>query len=120
MAVNLRELPERLRIAAGERLRALASAPIVRKSIDRANTIAERESERLGRLIAPTWQVAHGWYSKREQREKSLLRILGVVLGATLIGFALTASVISRRPCPAFTHHRPATASSTSRPSAVQ
>jgi type II secretory pathway component PulM len=85
MAVNLRELPERLRIAAGERLRALASAPIVRKSIDRANTIAERESERLGRLIAPTWQVAHGWYSKREQREKSLLRILGVVLGAIVL-----------------------------------
>jgi type II secretory pathway component PulM len=83
--VNFRELPEKLRIAAGERIRALADAPLVRKSIERANTIAGRESGRLGRLIAPAWQVAHGWYSKREQREKIWLRVLGAVLGVIVL-----------------------------------
>src|SRR5580658_6573406 len=80
MAMNLRELPEKLRTAAGERMRALAGAPLVRRSIDRVNAIAQRESERVGQLIAPAWQGAYAWYSKREQREKLLVRILGVVL----------------------------------------
>jgi hypothetical protein len=83
--VNLRELPEKLRIATGERMRAIAGAPLVRRSIDRLNAIAAGESERLGRLIAPAWQAAYGWYSKREQREKALLRILSVVLGVIVL-----------------------------------
>ncbi len=83
--MNLRELPEKLRTAAGERMRALAGAPLVLRSIDRVGTIAARESERLGHLIAPVWQAAHGWYSKREQREKVLLRILGAVLGVIVL-----------------------------------
>jgi type II secretory pathway component PulM len=85
MAVNIRELPEKLRIAAGERMRALAGAPMVRKSVEHVNTIVGRESERLGRRIAPAWQVAHGWYSRREQREKILLRVLGAVLGVIVL-----------------------------------
>jgi type II secretory pathway component PulM len=85
MALNLRELPEKLRIAAGERMRALAGAPLVRKSIERVNTIVERESKRLGGLIAPAWQVARGWYSRREQREKILLRIFGAVLSVIVL-----------------------------------
>jgi Type II secretion system (T2SS), protein M len=85
MAVNLRELPEKLWMAAGERMRALAGAPIVRKSIDRANTIVGRGFEQLALRIAPAWQAAHGWYSKREQREKVLLRALGAVLGVIVL-----------------------------------
>jgi hypothetical protein len=85
MAVNLRELPEKVRIAAGERLRAMAGSPTVRKSIDRVNTLVEGESERFGRLIAPVYQTAHGWYSKREPREKFLLRIFSVVLGVIVL-----------------------------------
>jgi type II secretory pathway component PulM len=85
MALNLRELPEKLRIAAGERMRAFADAPLVRKSIERMKTIVERESERSARLIAPARQIARGWYSKREQREKILLRLLGVVLGVIVL-----------------------------------
>jgi hypothetical protein len=83
--MNFRELPEKMRIAAAERMRSLARAPLVRKSIERVNTIAERESDRVGRLIAPAWQTAHGWYSKREQREKLLLRIFGMVLGVIVL-----------------------------------
>jgi type II secretory pathway component PulM len=85
MAVNIREMPEKLRVAAGERMRSLAGTALVRKSIERVNTVVGRESERLGGLIAPAWQVAHGWYSKREQREKVMLRILGGVLGLIVL-----------------------------------
>src|SRR5579863_2981616 len=85
MAMNLRELPERLRIAAVQRMRALANAPLVHRSIERVNTIAAREAERMGGLVAPAWQAAHGWYAKREQREKALLRLLGIVLGAIVL-----------------------------------
>ncbi len=85
MAVNLRELPEKLLAAAGERLRALADAPFVRRSSERVNAAIERGSARVGRLIAPAWQAAHGWYSKREQREKVLLRVLGAVLGVIVL-----------------------------------
>jgi hypothetical protein len=85
MALNFRELPEKLRIAVGERISALAGAPIVRKPIDRIGSLVSRESERLGRYITPAWQVAHGWYAKREQREKLLLRLLGVVLGVIVL-----------------------------------
>ena len=85
MAPNFRELPEKLRITAGERMRALAEAPAVRKMVERVDAIAGRGSERIGRLTAPAWNVAHGWYSKREPREKILLRVLGVVLGVIVI-----------------------------------
>ena len=85
MPVNFRELPERLRIAAGERVRALANLPAVRKSIDRIGAFAGRSSAQLGRRLAPTWQSAYGWYAKREQREKVLLRVLGAVLGVIVL-----------------------------------
>src|SRR5579863_1998821 len=85
MAVNLREMPEKLRVAAGERMRAIADATVVRKSIERMNTLVGRASERVGTLIAPAWQIAQGWYSKREQREKVLLRMLGAVLGVIVL-----------------------------------
>jgi type II secretory pathway component PulM len=85
MAVNLKELPEKLRTAAGERMRALVGAPMVRKSIDRAKTIVGRRAGELGHRIAPAWQAAHGWYSKREQREKILLRVFGAVLGVIVL-----------------------------------
>jgi type II secretory pathway component PulM len=85
MAVNLRELPEKFRIAIGERLHAMAEAPLVRRSSERLNGLIERAAERVGVLIAPAWQAAHGWYSKREQREKVLLRVLGAVLGVIVL-----------------------------------
>jgi hypothetical protein len=85
MAVNLRELPEKFRIAIGERLHAMAEAPFVRRSSERLNGLIERAAERVGVLIAPAWQAAHGWYSKREQREKVLLRVLGAVLGVIVL-----------------------------------
>jgi len=81
MALNFRELPEKLRNAAGGRMHALAGTPIVRKSVDRVRS----ESERLARYIEPALQTAHGWYAKREQREKLLLRLLGVVLGVIVL-----------------------------------
>lgn len=85
MAANLRALAEKLRIAIGGRLHAVAEAPLVRRSGERVNRIIERETERVGRLIAPAWQAAHGWYSKREHREKVLLRMLGAILAVILI-----------------------------------
>jgi hypothetical protein len=85
VAVTIREWPERLRIAIGERVRAFASASIVRKPIDRVSALAARQSARLGGHIAPLWQVVHGWYSKREQREKFLLRLLAAVLSVILL-----------------------------------
>jgi Type II secretion system (T2SS), protein M len=85
MAVNLRELPEKLRMAAGERIRALADAPLVRKSIDLFNALVGRSAAQLGRRLAPAWQAGYAWYSKREQREKVLLRVLGAVLSVIVL-----------------------------------
>ncbi len=85
MALNFRELPEKIRIAAGERLRAIADAPLVKNIGARVKASARREGERIARLAAPVWTVAHGWYAKREQREKVLLRLLGAVLGVIVI-----------------------------------
>ncbi len=85
MAFNIRELPEKLRIAASERLRALAGLPIVRNSLERVTAFASRESERIGHWLAPAWQIAHEWYAKREHREKLLLRILGAILGVVVL-----------------------------------
>jgi general secretion pathway protein M len=85
MAFNFRELPEKLRIAASERLRALAGRPIVRNSLERITSFVNRESERIGHWLAPAWQIAHEWYAKREHREKLLLRILGAILGVFVL-----------------------------------
>jgi len=85
MAVNLRELPEKLWAAIGERMRAVADVPFVHRTGERVNGIIERETERAVRLIAPAWQAAYGWYSKREHREKLLLRVLGVILGVIVL-----------------------------------
>ena len=85
MALNLRELPEKLRAEVSERLHALTATPFVRRSTERINGIIEREAARVGHLIAPAWQAANGWYSKREQREKLLLRVLGAVLGVIVL-----------------------------------
>lgn len=79
--MNLRGSIENLLEAVGEWIRSIANAGPVRKSIDRANAILEREVERL----ASAWKAAQEWYSKREQREKLLLRILGVVLGVIVL-----------------------------------
>ena len=85
MTLKLGELSEKLRAAIGERIRAVADASFVRRLSERANSVVERETERVGRLIAPAWQTASGWYSKREQREKILLRVLGAVLGVIVL-----------------------------------
>ncbi len=47
--------------------------------------MAQRESERIARLTAPAWTSAHGWYSKREHREKVLLRVLAAILGVIIL-----------------------------------
>jgi hypothetical protein len=85
MAPNFRELPEKIRVAIGERMRAIADAPSVRKMRARVAALAEREWKRIARLAAPAWTVAYGWYSKREQREKVLLRVLALVLGVIVL-----------------------------------
>lgn len=85
MALNLRELPEKLRIAAGGLMRAIAGTPVVRKVIGGVKSTASREAERIGHLAAPAWNTAHGWYSKREPREKALLRVLGAILGVFVL-----------------------------------
>ena len=73
MAVNLKELPEKLRTAAGERMRALVGAPMVRKSIDRAKTIVGRRAGELGHRIAPAWQAA----AKGPERSNAFIAVLG-------------------------------------------
>jgi hypothetical protein len=85
VAPNFRELPEKLRVAVSERMLAIANAPAVRKTVGRLQAFASRELERIVRLGTPAWSVAHGWYSKREQREKVLLRVLGAVLGVIVL-----------------------------------
>ena len=85
MALNFRELPEKIRIAAGGLMRAIAGAPLVRKAIDGVNAVVSREAERIGLLAAPAWNVARAWYSKREPREKVLLRTFGAILGVLVL-----------------------------------
>jgi hypothetical protein len=85
MAINFRELPEKLRLALGERSRALATAPFVRNSIDRIGALCSRCSAQLGPRLAPAWQAGSAWYAKREHREKILLRVLAGVLGVILL-----------------------------------
>jgi hypothetical protein len=85
MALNLRELPEKLRIAISERLRGITNTPAAQGMYARVEALASRESERLGRIAAPAWNAARGWYSKREQREKYLLRVLAAVLGVIVL-----------------------------------
>jgi type II secretory pathway component PulM len=85
VALNFRELPEKLRSAASERMRAIANAPAMRGLLERAQTTASREAERLARLTAPASSAARIWYMKREPREKLLLRVFGAVLGVVVL-----------------------------------
>ena len=71
--------------AMGERMRAIVNAPPVQRIVARVEAMASREAERIARFAAPWWSAAHGWYSKREQREKVLLRVLGAVLGVIVL-----------------------------------
>jgi type II secretory pathway component PulM len=85
MAPNFREMPEKLTNAVSERMRAIVNAPAVQRLVARIESVASREAERIARFAAPGWNAAHGWYSKREQREKVLLRVLGAVLGVIVL-----------------------------------
>lgn len=85
MATTPKELFEKLRVAAGERMRAIGRAPIVAGTLERAGAGAARLAAYIGHWLAPAWQAAHGWYSRREPREKILLRVLGAVLGVILL-----------------------------------
>lgn len=85
MAPTLKKLVEKLRVAAGERMRAIGRAPIVAGTLDRAGAAASRLAASIGHRLAPAWQAAYAWYSKREPREKLLLRVLGAVLGVILL-----------------------------------
>jgi hypothetical protein len=85
MASNFREMPEKVMNAMGERVRAIVNAPAVQRLVARVEAMASREAERIARFAAPWWSAAYGWYSKREQREKVLLRVLGAVLGVIVL-----------------------------------
>src|SRR5277367_1198323 len=85
MASNFREMPEKVMNAVGERMRAIVNAPAVQRLVARVEAMASREAERIARFAAPWWSAAYGWYSKREQREKVLLRVLGAVLGVIVL-----------------------------------
>lgn len=85
MASNFREMPEKVMNAMGERVRAIVNAPAVQRLVARVEAMASREAERIARFAAPWWSAVYGWYSKREQREKVLLRVLGAVLGVIVL-----------------------------------
>lgn len=82
---------EKIQSAVVERIRAMANAPFVRRSLERVESVASREAARFARLAAPAWSVARAWYSKREPREKLLLRVFGAVLGVVVLyNFVIT------------------------------
>jgi type II secretory pathway component PulM len=81
MAPKFKALLEKAQAAASERMRATANAPAMRRLLARLESVASREAARLALLTAPIWSVARAWYSKREPREKLLLRVFGAVLG---------------------------------------
>lgn len=85
MASKFTALLEKTQSAVVERMRAMANAPFVRRSFERLESVARREAARFARLVAPAWSVARAWYSKREPREKLLLRVFGAVLGVVLL-----------------------------------
>src|SRR5690242_16728467 len=85
MASKFTALLEKIQSAVVERMRAMANAPFVRRSFERLESVASREAARFARLVAPAWSVARAWYSKREPREKLLLRVFGAVLGVVLL-----------------------------------
>jgi hypothetical protein len=84
VALKFRTLLEKTQSAAGERMRAAANAPALGRLFARVEAIANREAARFARLTAPAWSVARAWYSKREPREKLLLRVFGAILGVVL------------------------------------
>ncbi len=84
MALKFRALLEKAQSAASERMQATANAPAMRRLFARLESGASREAARFARLTAPAWSVARAWYSKREPREKLLLRVFGTVLGVVV------------------------------------
>ena len=85
MALKFRAVLEKTQSAAGKRMRAVANAPALSRFFARVEDIASREAARFARLIAPAWIVGRTWYSKREPREKLLLRLFGAVLGIVVL-----------------------------------
>jgi Type II secretion system (T2SS), protein M len=85
MALNFRETPEKIRVAASERMHALANIRPVRVVVERTQAFGRRESNRIARLTAPARIIARAWFSKREPREKALLKVFGVVLGIIIL-----------------------------------
>jgi type II secretory pathway component PulM len=80
MAPKFRALLEKAQSAASERMR----APAMRRLFARLESVVSREAARFARLTAPAWSVARAWYSKREPREKLLLRVFGAILGVVV------------------------------------
>jgi type II secretory pathway component PulM len=91
VALKFRTLLEKTQSAASERMHAATNAPVMRRLFARAESVGSREAARFARLTAPAWSVARAWYSKREPREKLLLRVFGAVLGiVVLYNFIIT------------------------------
>ena len=84
MAPKFRALLEKAQSAGRERMHATANAPAMRRFFARVESVASREAARVAQLTAPAWGVARAWYSKREPREKLLLRVFGAVLGVVV------------------------------------
>ncbi|HXR25096.1 MAG TPA: type II secretion system protein GspM [Candidatus Binataceae bacterium] len=80
MAPKFRALLEKAQSAASERMR----APAMRRFFARLESVVSHEAARVTRLSAPAWSVSRAWYSKREPREKLLLRVFGAILGVVV------------------------------------
>jgi hypothetical protein len=53
--------------------------------------------ERAQKTVAPAWEAAHGWFEKREPREKVLLRLLGAFVGVLLLYELFFAPIVDLR-----------------------
>jgi type II secretory pathway component PulM len=73
--------------------------PTLRKpaSLVRLEAFLARHLKRLGELIAPARESAKAWYDNREPREKTLLRVLGVILTVLFLYEAVYTPIVNLR-----------------------
>lgn len=64
---------------------------------DRVSALLEPYLARANAVIGPYWESVAGWYEKREPREKTMLRVLGVIAGLMFMYEAIYAPLIATR-----------------------
>jgi hypothetical protein len=64
---------------------------------ERIGAFLEPYAAKANALVAPYWESFSGWYEKREPREKTLLRALGVVAGLLFVYEAIYSPLIATR-----------------------